>query len=124
MAVLFPLFEMVWFLAAFLLLLFVGGGYVRAAALIYLANLALVLDGGPSRDGFSSPFWSNPAMHDFFRGLPCWRLATQYFGAEIVKTKELPVGNGESYLICYHPHGIIGMGLQCEFLVLVLLHLF
>jgi hypothetical protein len=112
MAVLFPLAEMGYFIGIFGSACYFGNSYVRAAATLYATNALLVLDGAPSHDGFMAKFWANPRMHSYFRKLTFWTWARDYFSAELIKTAELPPNN--NYLICYHPHGIISMGLQCS----------
>ncbi|GMH68303.1 hypothetical protein TrRE_jg5716 [Triparma retinervis] len=74
--------------------------------------MLFVLDGSPDWSS-SHPlarFYRNPKVHDFFRSLPLWSWSRLYFNAELVKTTDLDPS--VNHLMCYHPHGIISMGLQ------------
>jgi len=102
---------MVYFSLLFFVIAYLGNVYVRCALALYATNMLLVLDGAPSHEGgaISSAF-DNYKIHSWFRSLRCWKWSQTYFNAELIKTAELPPTS--NYLICYHPHGIISMGLQ------------
>lgn len=85
---------------------------LRIPQLLYLTNMYLVLDGSPdwSSNHLLAKLYRSPKTNAFFRGLTCWKWSRSYFNAELVKTADLPPDR--NYLMCYHPHGIISMGLQ------------
>ena len=109
--VLFPLLEMIYFTLFFIYLLYTYP-LLRPFLLLYLTNMYLVLDGAPSWSGSNplSKFYRNPTVHDFFRSLPFWDWSRLYFNASLIKTS--PLNPAANHLLCYHPHGIISMGLQ------------
>lgn len=91
MVVLFPLLEMVWLGGAFFVIFYYANAYVRVFQLLYLTNLALVLDGAPDHSGgMVAKFFKNSKMNKWFRDLPFWSWAREYFNAELIKTVDLP----------------------------------
>ncbi len=107
MLVLFPPLEMLYFYIFFIYLFCVSGTILRTLLGIYWINMFFELDGAPSGGGWDLP---NYRYREFCRKLRCWDWVRQYFDGEVVKTAELPPSH--NYLMCYHPHGIISMGLQ------------
>eukprot|EP01087_Luapelamoeba_hula_P019916 TRINITY_DN6681_c0_g1_i1.p1 TRINITY_DN6681_c0_g1~~TRINITY_DN6681_c0_g1_i1.p1 ORF type:complete len:349 (+),score=53.70 TRINITY_DN6681_c0_g1_i1:1204-2250(+) len=64
-------------------------------------------DKAPSRGG---------RVIQWVRGMRVWGWFRAYFPINLIKTSELPVGEGKRYLFAYHPHGIISLGAFANFL--------
>lgn len=47
---------------------------------------------------------------DFLRYWKWWNYSCDYLPLLLVKTADLPVGQGQKYVLGYHPHGIISVG--------------
>mmetsp|Transcript_11993 Transcript_11993/g.24513 ORF Transcript_11993/g.24513 Transcript_11993/m.24513 type:complete len:356 (+) Transcript_11993:101-1168(+) len=112
MAVLFPLLEMLYFTLFFLLTLYLTPPLYRIIHVLYLTNMYLVIDGAPDWTGNNifAKWCRNSKVNMWFRNLGFWDSSKEYFNAELIKTAPLPPST--NHLLCYHPHGIISMGLQ------------
>ena len=107
MLTLFPPLEMLYFYFFFIYLFYIASPMYRVLLAIYWTNMFFEIDGFPSSSGWGGKWWP---FRKFCRSLRCWHWIREYFDGELVKTAELP--GGKPYLMCYHPHGIISMGLQ------------
>ena len=111
MAVLFPLLEMVYFLALFVFIWCWAGPKLRVCMVLYLSNMLFNFDGAPMQeDNPIANFFANSKLNNWMRSMFFWRYPRDYFNGELVKTAELDPA--KNHLMCYHPHGIITMGLQ------------
>lgn len=108
MTLLYPPLEMLWCILTFALIFYRPPAYpllVRSLLLLYGANVVFDLDGYPSLRS-RSPYFR---LRSYFRNLTIWSFSKRYFCTTVLKTAELPPDH--HYLLNYHPHGLIGLGL-------------
>lgn len=98
-----------------------GGTIVRGLLLVYMAFI--LLDPTPSQGG-SNYRWLSYETIEWVRSWPTFWSSTAYFPAILHKTQDLEptLSNttttttqrqSQPYLFAYHPHGVIGMGVNC-----------
>lgn len=89
--------------------LFYYGGIVVQTILLAYA-LFILVDRTPVRGGDS---WLSYETIEWVRTWPTFWSSTAYFPAILHKTQDLEATPAQPYLFSYHPHGVIGMGVNC-----------